>query len=246
MQTIKFFVITTFILWAFSATAKDKTITLTTLNWEPYIGEELKNQGYVAEIVREAFHRSGYQVDIKFMPWARAVQLAKNGEVDGYFPEYYAQEVTTHSQFSDAFPGGPMGFFKRKGSTINYQSIEDLKPYTIGVVRGYVNTAEFDAADYLQKDPVTNDTLNIRKLLGGRIDLFIADKFVGLYLLERDLPEKLGQIEFLEPPLELKDLFVCISKKTTDADKKLIAFNSGLKQMEQDGSLKTILNRHGF
>jgi len=227
-----------------------ESITLNTLDWEPYIGEKLKNQGYVAEVVKEAFKRGGYDLKIRFRPWKRAVMESQRGAVDGYFPEYYSEEITTHAIFSEPFPGGPVGFFAIKGSTVNYDgNIETLKPYTIGVVRGYVNSEKFDAATFLQKEEVVDDITNIKKLIMERIALCVTDKFVGYYLyeqLDKDLKSK-NQIVFLDPPLDHKDLFVCISKATKKNPESIKnAFNKGLISMKADGSLEKILKSHGF
>jgi polar amino acid transport system substrate-binding protein len=227
-----------------------ESITLNTLEWEPYIGQKLKNQGYVAEVVKEAFKRSGYDLEIKFRPWKRAVMESQKGTVDGYFPEYYSEEVTTHAIFSEPFPGGPVGFFAVKGTTIIYDgNLETLKPYKIGVVRGYVNSEKFDAATFLRKEEVVDDITNIKKLIMGRIALCVADKFVGLYLyeqLEEDMKSK-NNIVFLDPPLDLKDLYVCISKTTKKNPESIKnAFNTGLISMKADGTLDKILKSHGF
>ncbi len=222
------------------------TITLTTLDWEPYIGQSLKKQGYVAEIIRESYKRSGYLVKLKFTPWSRTVNLAKIGQVDGYFPEYYADGIKTFAMFSEPFKGGPMGFFKQKKSNIEFQTLQDLKPYKIGIVRDYVNTKEFDEADYLFKEPVSNDLINLKKLIGGRIDLIIADQFVGMYLMDKYSLKGRDNIEFMSPPLEIKDLYLCISKKASGANRKLEAFNKGLKEIMTDGTLDKILSIHGF
>lgn len=221
-------------------------IKLATLDWEPYIGQKLKNQGYVAEVVIEAFKQAGYDVHIEYMPWARVVKMTEKGTYDGYFPEYYSDSLKEKNLVSDAIPGGPLGLFKRKGEAISYSKLQDLTPYKIGVVRGYINTAEFDAADYLKKDEANDDLQNFRKLLKKRIDLVVADKFVGLYVMEQNLPESLNKIEFINPPLETKDLFVCIPKNSANASMKMKAFNQGLKQINEDGTVKKILERHGF
>jgi len=68
-------------------------VKITTSEWEPYIGESLPNKGFVAEIAKEAFKRGGYEMELTFYPWARAVHMAKNLEVDGYYPEFYAKEL---------------------------------------------------------------------------------------------------------------------------------------------------------
>lgn len=222
------------------------TVTLATLDWEPYIGEKMPNQGYVASLVREAYKASGYTVEMKFMPWARVVAMTKEGRFDGYLPEYYAESLKTDFLVSEPFPGGPLGFFKRKADAINFKTLEDLKPYKVGVVRDYVNTEEFDKAAFLQKDLANNDITNLRKLLGKRIDLVVADKFVGTYLLKQDMPDKAGEVEFMTPVLEEKSLYLCISKKIPDAEAKIKAFNDGLKVIKENGTLATIMKANGF
>lgn len=222
------------------------TVSLATLDWEPYIGEKLKGQGYVATLVRESYKAAGYTTEIKFMPWARVVAMTKEGKYDGYLPEYYTETLKTDFLVSDPFPGGPLGFFKRKAEAIDFKILEDLKPYKIGVVRGYVNTDAFDKASFLQKDIANNDLTNLKKLIGKRIDLAIGDKFVGLYLLKQEIPDLAGEVEFIEPPLEEKSLYLCIAKKTPDAEAKLKAFNNGLKTIRDNGTLSSIMKTNGF
>lgn len=222
------------------------TVKLATLDWEPYIGLKLPDQGYVASLVREAYKATGYSVEMSFMPWARVVAMAKEGKYDGYLPEYYADSLKDDFFVSESFPGGPLGFFKRKADNITFTSLADLKSYKIGVVRDYVNTEEFDKADFLQKDVANNDITNLRKLTGKRIDLVVADKFVGTYLLQQDLPDKAGEIEFMVPALEEKSLYLCIAKKVPEAEAKIKAFNDGLQTIKDNGTLARIMKVHGF
>ncbi|MDY0162608.1 ABC transporter substrate-binding protein [Desulfobotulus sp.] len=218
-----------------------------TLNWEPYIGVNMPREGYVAEVVREALSAGGgYTLDIQYMPWARVVAMTKAGQFDLYFPEYYAEELKKDFLISDAFPGGPLVFFRKKGSQISYTKLQDLRSYKIGVVRGYVNTPEFDAATYLTKEEVTEDLHNFLKLLAGRIDLVVADQYVGLHLLRTQLPDRSQEVEILSPPLGNNDLYVCFPKKIQDAEKKLKAFNRGLKMLKESGRIQEIMASHGF
>lgn len=221
-------------------------VTLATLDWPPYIGPTLQNNGYVTEVVESAFNQVGYTADIEFMTWARAEHVTTEGYKDALFPEYFGLERTVTHTFSDPFPGGPVGFLKRIDRDISYQSLEDLTGYRIGVVRGYINTEEFDSAEFLTKEPVSSDLLNLRKLLRDRLDLVVIDKLVAQYILKKEMPDQYLMLEFIEPALENKDLYVAFSKQADGYQEKLEAFNKGLNLLKENGQLEAILARHGF
>jgi polar amino acid transport system substrate-binding protein len=81
-----------FLLIETPSLANTQTIYLNSLEWPPYIGKNLPNQGYVAQFVNSAFAIEGIKLEIKFLPWMRAYKNAKSGISDGLFPEYYSTE----------------------------------------------------------------------------------------------------------------------------------------------------------
>ncbi|WDP90205.1 MAG: transporter substrate-binding domain-containing protein [Desulfobacter sp.] len=224
-----------------AATRAGNRLVLATLDWEPYIGRQMKDQGFLAVIIRQAFQRSGVDVKIEFHQWSRVVGLAKKGRVDGYFPEYYAPRIKDYAEFSAPIPAGPVGFFSLKTAGIRYTRLEELKKYRIGIVKGYVNASEFDAADFLDKHGVKDDLSNLKLLLAGRVNLMVADKYVGFHLLKKHMPDRASEVEFLPTILEPKDIFVCISTKIKKTGYFLKAFNRGLAQMTADGTLGRLL-----
>ncbi|MDR3640260.1 MAG: transporter substrate-binding domain-containing protein [Humidesulfovibrio sp.] len=235
--------------------AQSKKVTLTTLDWEPYIGEKLPGHGYVYEIVAKAFKSMGYQVDIQFYPWTRALALAQSGKADGLFPEYYDDSRKTEFVFSDSFPGGPVGFMARADSRISFPSdprkdltatLQGMKQYTYGVVRGYINTKAFDAASFLRKEEADSDDQNIVKLHGKRIQVIFIDKFVAQYILKTQYPQFTKALTFMEPPLEVKPLYIVFSKKAPNYEQKMRDFNAGLGKLKASGALKAIMGKYGF
>jgi ABC-type amino acid transport substrate-binding protein len=142
--------------------ADDKTVSLATLEWEPYVGRKLMNYAFISEIVTEAFKRVDYSQTVDFMPCARVLQEVLKGEYDAAFPADYPDTRAKNYALSNSFAEGPLVLCKKKEADISYKSLQDLKPYCIGVVRGYVNTPEFDAADYLRKDLANSDEINLR------------------------------------------------------------------------------------
>ncbi len=223
-------------------------VSLLTLEWEPYIGEKLPCHGYVAELVEASLAASGKRADFKFLPWAKAVELAKSGSADGYLPEYYDDARRSDFLFSDSFPGGHLVLFKRKGVDLTFSGdIEALRGLKTGVVRGYVNTKAIDESTTLLKEEAPSDEANLRKLAAGRLDVIVIDRLVAETLLREDgLKALAGNVELVSPALEYKPLYICFSKAKPESKALLSAFNSGLSKLKSSGDLDRILAKHGI
>ncbi len=64
----------------------EEPLSLATLEWAPYVGKDLPDRGFATEIVTEVLGRSGYGVDITFMPWVRVLRRVARGEADALYP----------------------------------------------------------------------------------------------------------------------------------------------------------------
>ena len=88
--------------------------------------------------------------------------------------------------------------------------------------------------------------MNLKKLIKKRIDLIFIDKHVAKHILKKNYPQYIEELEFMNPPLEYKKLYVAFSKKRKFYNKKLNAFNKGLSSMYKDGTVRKIIKKHGF
>ncbi|MDA3788270.1 MAG: transporter substrate-binding domain-containing protein [Desulfobacula sp.] len=247
MKVLRIFIVTLVLLSNFSqGIAEEKTVSLAVLDWKPYAGEELEKFGFGSKILTAAFNRAGFKVKFSFMPWVRALKDTEIGKYDAVCYGYYSDSRAKIYALSNSFIESSLVFCKHKDSNISYHSLQDLKPYRIGVVRGYVNTEQFDAADYLKKEEASNDTLNLKKLLNRRVDLILIDKFVAQYLLNTIFYKNKSDFEFILPPLKIHPLYVMFSKKVKNYDQKLKDFNNGLEQIITDGTRIKIMESHGF
>jgi polar amino acid transport system substrate-binding protein len=249
--------------------AQEKKVTLATLEWEPYIGSKMPRYGLTAEIVVEAFKRTGYTVDIKFYPWTEAMKLGRAGKVDGIFPAYHSKSREEHFVFSKPFAESPLGFYKKSSAVagpnisqlkrsekdivfpedprINQASVlEKMKQYRFGVVAGYVNTPAFDAATFLTKVEAKSDEENLMNLVNGQVDLIFIDRYVAKNIIVQKFPWHLADYEFMEPALANKPLFVGFSKKVANYEQKLRDFNHGLEIAREDGVLKRLISKYGL
>ena len=215
-------------------------------NYPPYYGKELRNGGVLTEIVVAAFKRAGYDVEIKFVPWKRALEGAKAGKHDGLFTLWYRKEREEWFIYSDPISlATETGFYKRTDKDISFETFEDLKPYTIGVGRGYARPPGFDEAS-LKTSLAKDDEENLRKLHKDRVDLALTDKLVAKYIIDSRIPDAAPDLEWLPPTLHVETNHFAISRKAEDFNTKLADFNRGLAAIEADGTLETIIAKHGF
>jgi polar amino acid transport system substrate-binding protein len=217
----------------------DKRVQLTTLEWPPYTSESLPEGGASVVVAKAAFAAMGYTLEVSFYPWSRAVGLGEAGEdFDGYFPRYYTADV--RKSLSEPMGAGPLGFAVKAGSEIEWQQLSDLATQQIGVVGGYNNTDEFDAAvaaGELNVMATTTDINNLRMLATDRLDMAVIDANVMDYLLLTQAPDIREALAFHPRLLEDKTLHVAFSPTARGAE-LLEVFNKGLEKVDVDALMQ--------
>jgi polar amino acid transport system substrate-binding protein len=234
----------------------NKVINLATLNWPPYISEDVCNKGWVFQFTAAILISKGYQVNIHFYPWARSVMLVEQGKMDILFPEYFIESSAPSDAvlgkkrrellvLSNKFAGGDLSLLKRKGDQFTLQpDLGNLKGKIIGVVRGYQNTPEFDAMMDAKQFAVVEavDELQLVKLLvAKRVDFIIGDPSVFTYsvnysnLSNRNKQALLNSIEKIEPALKYNHLYYAISNSYPKRNQLLDDINLALLEFQQSG-----------
>jgi polar amino acid transport system substrate-binding protein len=207
-----------------------QTVSLVSLNWSPYAAKNLKDQGFTTEILRKIFKNAGYNVKFTFVPWNRALVFCKLGKYDAVFNAYTSKEREEIYAVSDPYLDTELVLCVKKDFPLNsFNNLQELKKYKIGIVKGYVNSPEFDACNFLHKEPARNDEINLRKLLADKVQIISIDKYTATNLLKEK--HKLDTVKFLKPPLDNKPLYLLFSKKIIGNDKILSDFNSALKAL---------------
>lgn len=222
-------------------------ITLATTEWPPHYSQKVENGGYVSEISREAFRRGGYELEIVFVPWKRALEGAKRGKYDGVMGIYITPERTHVFEFTDPIWQTRLVFITRADSNLpeTYSSYEELTAVTIGVPRGYLLPKELEEAE-LNFEFSDGDEQNLLKLLKRRIDLILDYGNVAYYLINTKHPEHQGKIRTILPPVNITPFYNVISKKKARSEEIVVAFNRGLVSMNEDGTFEAILTKHGM
>lgn len=249
--------------YVFNKGASQK-ISITTLNWAPYIGETICKQGWVQQLTIALLASRGYEIIVRFLPWARAIRMAESGLADILYPEYFIEPTAPsdmykgtrrveHLALSRQLPGGPIVFMKRKGDADQYKgNFLNLRDEKIGVVRGYQNTPEFDAlmdTGFFDISESVDDVMNIRKLISNRNNLIIGDPAVigfsiaNAMLSQSERTRILQNIEVVQPVIQYNPLYYAISKKKPSWKATLKLVNAAIEEFETSGLMFDIIKR---
>lgn len=228
-----------------SAFAVSEPVRLVAPAYEPYYGPNLPNQGPVTQIIREAFTLAGREVSVEFLPWMKAMELARSGRYDGIFTLWYAQKRKQWFYFSDGLFPNVIGFFKRKGLAFHFSKASDLEPYQVGIVDGFAYPT-FIQDGHFQVIKAPNDKANIQNLCEGKLDVIVVDRLLAQNVLQKLGPSCLRTPEWVNPELEMRQQYIGISKQGKDSEKILWNFNQGLQLLRASGRFEEILRQHGL
>jgi len=227
---------------------QDKVVSLCTYpHWAPYVHPDLPQGGLATDIINQAFISQGYTVTIAWMPWARALATAKNAICDGITEAYHTPERALWGRYSQPYYEVQGAFYSRKNSNITFQTLDDLKSYRIGFMRGASVSAEFDAASFLNKTEVNSLKQGLKMLDRNRLDLIINNRLVIEFELGNMEAENYGisdRIVIVNPYVTTRNLHVLFSKKSKNSQILILDFNKGLDKIKKNGVYDDILSKH--
>jgi len=177
------------------------------------------------------------------MPWARALRLAKAGEVDLLVATWWTQERTEYLLFSEPYASNDLKFIKRKGDPFEFKGISSLDGKALGVVRSYGYGDQLNSADNYQKVENKDLMTSVKMLLAERLDLTLEDELVARHIINQHDSTMLDQLEFTENVLRSKWLHVSSGLNHPNHQKIITAFNRGLKSMKADGTLQRFVGQ---
>jgi len=187
-------------------------------------------EAFISEaIVRRAYARIGYPVEVTRYPAERAITFANNGHADG--------EVHRINGLGKVYPNliqvyPAINYFEGSAFSVDrdlpVDGWESLQSYRIGLIRGIkfseVNTVGMDRY-------FTGDYATLFKMLQkNRFDVAISPLINGIYQLKR---QGINSITPVGPPLERFDVYHYVHRDHADLVPKLeIVFRDMLESGE--------------
>ncbi|MED5619864.1 substrate-binding periplasmic protein [Ideonella sp. BN130291] len=223
-----------------------RKLVLAATEYPPYYSETLPDGGPVTELTVMALRRAGYEVEVRFLPWARALRLGQQGEVDGLVGVWRSPDREAAFRFSHPVVSNRI-VLCRKGhhGPARFTGFAALRPYTVGVVRGYADPPGLAAAQ-VRTEAVNDDLQNLRKLMVGHIDLVLIDSRVAQHLADRHLLGLASELDCLRPAVQEHPQYLAVSRRVADAASIVAAFNERLRGLRDSGEFEEIAARWGL
>ncbi|GLX78070.1 hypothetical protein tinsulaeT_14100 [Thalassotalea insulae] len=176
------------ISWATSVFSNDKLVVALS-SFEPWtIINEQQISGIDIELLERLAQMQKLTLDYYSCPWARCLQLLKEGKIDIVSSIFYSDERAEYlSYFNQPYVhGNYQVFYLNKASNFGINSFSDLNNLEIGVRRDISYFPKFDQNQQLNKKQVTYDHQLVNMLLNQRIDTFVGQEDVIDYLLIKE------------------------------------------------------------
>lgn len=225
-----------------------ETLRLVTLSYPPYeYSRNGRAEGIAVRIVQAAFGHLDTEIDIHVLPWKRALLQVRNGRAAGIFTAFKTAERQEYLDYSaTVLMPQVVSVWAHKSYDHTYDGdLASIGGETIGLVEGISYGPRVDNA--VAKGILRNVDLapaqegNIRKLLLGRVNMVIMNRYSALYQLTRQ--KGLDQVVELSPPVQDVPSYIAFSKK-----RKLTALRDRvdgvLQDMKASGEYRAIIDAY--
>ncbi|WP_419903347.1 substrate-binding periplasmic protein [Kiloniella sp.] len=220
------------------------TVHIVTEEFPPYNYQEDSNaKGLSTEVIQAVLQEIDVQAEINFYPWARAYKIAQQRKNHLIYSIVRIPEREEQFQWVGKIAPYSTSLYKLKSNTnIKVHTLSDAKNYLVGVSREDVITTYLRRKGFVTFDISNHDSINIKKLLSGRVDLIAYDDASFVYIV-RSMGLDLSKFEKINPLLELSgSLYMAFNK---NSDTELVnKFRAGLQSIKENGLYDEIQRRY--
>lgn len=222
--------------------------------WPPFNFKQKNNEysGADTEIVRKVLGRMGYQVEFIDMPFKRILNELKQGNYPAMLPCVIGGGREEYLLFSIPVSSIYSVLWKKAEDKFTWDSYDQLRGRKIGASYYHYGAGFLEAGEngMFELDMVAADSpelIHFNKLIDGKIDMFICELSVGLYIRHKHKPkfdsvdycEKgVGPTRFFSFPISKK----YFAKNGYDQAAFITLFNRELEQFAKEGSREKIFD----
>lgn len=242
---IVFITLFSFIPFAFADNDKEVSLKLMTEIFPPFqYTHNDKIIGISADIVNAIQKELKVDNKIEVYVWSEAKKIVDKNKNTALFSMLRTPQRENKYKWVGPVSTMQLVFFKKKGSTITLNSIEDAKQIKrIGVTKGVANYEMLSSQGFTNLDVLVNaeDEENIRKLVDGKIELWPTLLMAGIY--NARLQGLSGEIEPIKNVVAFSgDLYIAFNKQTDDHI--IQKWQNTFDKLKQEKIIEQIIERY--
>jgi len=202
--------------------------------------ENKKLNGPSVDIVRAIQKSLGSADRINVYPWARTYRFLETRKNTALFST--ARTGARKNLFTWVGPIAEkkIGMYAKREREITLGALEDANDHLIGVQRDSVTMQYLEERGFANFDASTSAEANLKKLMGGRNDLWFASNATVAGTCERLNID----IDDLELVLEIENTFIYIAFNIETPDSIVAAWQSAYDGLVQEGAVEKIFETH--
>ncbi|NOQ94809.1 MAG: diguanylate cyclase [Methylophaga sp.] len=230
---------------SFAANSKETPIKLMTEIFPPFQYKH-KNEviGVSSDIVNAIQEELKIDNEIEIHLWSEAKEIVDHNQNTALFSMLRTAEREHKYKWVGPLSTMKLVFFKKKGSEITLNNIDDAKKVrAVGVTKGVANFEMLSNQGFTNLDVLTDseDEENIRKLVDGEIDLWPTLLMAGLY--NSRLQGLSGEIEPIKDVVAFSgDLYIAFNIQTDDAI--IQKWQNAFDKLKEDKVIEDITRRY--
>lgn len=225
-------------------------------DWCPYsCNPELEGgkEGYIADILSAVFSANGFRIESQQMTYSRLLDEVREGR-------YSVLTAMLKIDGGDyVFPSKPQGisrysFYTLKGLGWRYDGLDSLfQLSSLVLVQDYAyNQLSVAMGTFVRKCAGRCEYIsgqipverNFRKLLGGRIEAVLSDRFVAQYVIAKLGAS--GDIVEVGTPWQAVHVYAAFSAAIPSSEYLAHALVEGTEVLRQSGELDRILKKYNL
>ncbi len=216
------------------------------LIWAPEQGDQALT-GVAVEMLQSALAESNIEVEVLNLgSRLKALEAVERGQVDIMAGLFMSRErLSSVDYVYPAIMEVPSVFFVRRGAAFPYTGWQDLRGKRGAAQEGSRFGLSFDtyAQDNLELQRENTGEAALRKLLAGKLDYVVLERYQGLALAQQMRVD--DQLDTLEGSFINAPLYVAISHNSVCNSPSLrAALALGMQELTQRGESRRLLDKY--
>jgi len=216
-------------------------LTLITEDYPPlnYVEDEIL-KGPAVDIVRAIRDRLGIESEIKVYPWARGYKFLETRKNTALFSTTRSKKREELFKWVGPIAEKKIGLFAMKDRKIKLKTLEDAKDYLIGVQLGGVGMQYLEDRGFKNFDASTTPSANLKKLTGGRNDLWFASNAT----VAGNCKKLYIDVNAIELVLEIESTYMAIAFNKDTPDGIINQWQETYEELIKEGIIKDYFQIH--